>query len=105
LERLPKARPSGARLKLGIRGEKRHITTDTVIGSLIMVVPILSGKSVFRALFLGDVVLESGKQLLVILLVHRHPLELSFYGSGNLLVSGLNSISNGKVGQLHARRG
>src|ERR1051325_11188084 len=55
--RLPKTRPAGARVELGIGREKLIATAGAPIHSLFMVIPILAGEGSLRALLPADAIM------------------------------------------------
>src|ERR1700692_2855458 len=59
-----KARPSCARIKLCLRSKKQCATADAVIRSVVVLVPVLAGKSALRAAAARNLILLGSKLLL-----------------------------------------
>src|SRR5262245_39220110 len=57
----PETRPAGAGIKFCIRAEQDRSTRHTLIRTLFVIVPVLSGKCSFRGFSSGDFVLIRSK--------------------------------------------
>src|SRR5882672_4703431 len=71
----PKARPSSARLKLGLGTKKRIVTTDTAIKSLLVKVEVFTRKRSFRALLACHFELQRRQLLLPLRICLNDPLD------------------------------
>src|ERR1700730_2216299 len=58
-----KARPSAARIELGLGVEQFVAATDAQVNALVMEIPILAGKCALGALFARDLVLLWGEKV------------------------------------------
>lgn len=60
---VPKTRPAGAGIKLGVRGEKRRATRDAMVHAILSHVNVLPGKRRLGPAFATDVELLRGQFL------------------------------------------
>jgi len=58
---LEEARPTGARLELGVAGEQGGVADDAAVGAVVVAVPVLAGEGPLGAGLLGDGELGGGE--------------------------------------------
>jgi len=75
LNRCPKTRPAGARVKFFLRAKEWRIAADTTVDAYFMIVGVRAGKRPFGAPFAGDLELRGSEQFF--------PFSFGFANFGN----------------------